>query len=47
MSLMPMVLLSVLAGLVAAGFSWYIWGMVENVLHAFRNRAPQEGDMEG
>lgn len=42
MSLLPMVLLSLLAGSVAAGVSWYIWGLAENILHAFRNKRPEE-----
>lgn len=42
MSLTPMVLISLLAGIVAAGFSWYIWGLAENLVHAFRKGAPEE-----
>jgi thiamine transporter ThiT len=42
MSLMPMVLLSLLMGIVAAGFSWYIWGIVENILHRMRSDPPEE-----
>jgi len=46
MSLTPMVLLSLLAGIVAAGLTWYIWGMAENILHALRNRTADEDGPE-
>ena len=47
MSLLPIVLLSLLAGIVAAGLAWYTWGVVENILHAFRSRPPEAEDTEG
>jgi hypothetical protein len=47
MSLTPMVLLSLLIGIVAAGLSWYIWGIAENIWHAFRSGAGDQSGPEG
>ena len=32
MKLTPILLLAALCGLVAAGFVWFAWGMIENLL---------------
>ena len=41
MALAPIVVISVLVGLVAGGFSWFVWELAQNLRAMFRARAPR------
>jgi len=36
------IVLSLLVGVIAAGFTWYAWGLIENVVASFAARRKTE-----